>query len=156
MAVACCNLVCNPLQQPTGPAQAALCRLGQGVSVHGSSDNPATAAGRGLAATSSPLLWSQSEVRVYAIGHSPRCCSAVSCSSCSCMQPCCLIACMAPQISWLDGLLLCSADGQADGWHVSLATPTGMLVPSMGSGEASHTLAHTQAVQIGAAGLSDA
>ena len=63
---------------------------------------------------------------------------------------------MAPQISWLDGLLLCSADGQADGWHVGLATPAGMLVPSMGSGAARHTLAHTQAVQIGAAGLSGA
>ena len=64
--------------------------------------------------------------------------------------------CLHGPTRWLDGLLLCSADGQADGWHVGLATPTGMLVPSMGSDEASHTLPHTQAVQIGAAGLSGA
>ena len=63
--------------------------------------------------------------------------------------------CLHGPTRWLDGLLLCFR-WVACQLASQLATPRGMLVPSMGSDEASHTLRHTQAVQIGAAGLSGA
>ena len=78
--------------------------------------------------------------------------------SCSCHLHAALLPdCLHGPTRWLDGLLLCFR-WVACQLASQLATPTGMLVPSMGSDEASHTLQlpHTQAVQIGAAGLSGA